>query len=149
MYDKDLDVFIDGVIAKDRSDIENIPDDKKLYLSEYQYSAQLDFENPKPQNVAPAVDKNIIGNTPYNELGGKSELKYYGNLKNRHAENIAAQLNVDGIRFSGNKKEWTTTITINKVDIPAYEAAEKRLLRGMIRINRREKLLLFTIIILQ
>lgn len=130
MYDKELDVFIDGKIAENRSEIENAPDDKKLYLSEYQYAAQLDFENPKITNTAPVPEKNIIGNTPYRELGDKSELQYYKNLKNRHAENIAAQLNADGIRFSGLKKEWTTTITINKADIPAYEAAVEKVKAG-------------------
>ena len=99
MYDKELDVFIDGVPAQSRSEIENAPDDKKLYLSEYQYAAQLDFENPKITNTAPVPEKNIIGNTPYRELGDKSELQFYKNLKNRHAENIAVQLNADGIRF--------------------------------------------------
>ena len=83
MYDKELDVFIDGVPAQSRSEIENAPDDKKLYLSEYQYAAQLDFENPKITNTAPVPEKNIIGNTPYRELGDKSELQYYQNLKNR------------------------------------------------------------------
>ncbi len=130
MYDKELDVFIDGVPAQSREEIENAPDDKKLYLSEYQYAAQLDFENPKVTNTAPVPEKNIIGNTPYRELGDKSELQYYQNLKNRHAENIAAQLNADGIKFSGLKKEWTTTITINKVDIPAYEAAVEKVKAG-------------------
>lgn len=130
MFDKELDVFIDGVPAQSRSEIENAPDDKKLYLSEYQYAAQLDFENPKITNTAPVPEKNIIGNTPYRELGDKSELQYYKNLKNRHAENIAAQLNADGIRFSGLKKEWTTTITINKADIPAYEAAVEKVMAG-------------------
>ena len=130
MYDKDLDVFIDGVPAQNRSEIENAPSDKKIYLSEYQYSAQLDFENPKIENVAPVPEKNIIGNTPYRELGEKSELKYYINLKNRHAENIAAQLNADGIKFSGVIKGAVTTITINKADISAYEAAVKKVKAG-------------------
>lgn len=130
MFDKELDVFIDGVPAQSREEIENAPDDKKLYLSEYQYAAQLDFENPKITNTAPVPEKNIIGNTPYRELGDKSELQYYQNLKNRHAENIAAQLNADGIKFSGLKKEWTTTITINKADIPAYEAAVEKVKAG-------------------
>ncbi len=130
MYDKELDVFIDGIPAQSRSEIENAPDDKKLYLSEYQYAAQLDFENPKITNTAPVPEKNIIGNTSYRELGDKSELQYYKNLKNRHAENIAAQLNADGIRFSGLKKEWTTTITINKADISAYEAAVEKVKAG-------------------
>lgn len=130
MYDKELDVFIDGIPAQNREEIENAPDDKKLYLSEYQYAAQLDFENPKVTNTAPVPEKNIIGNTPYRELGDKSELQYYKNLKNRHAENIAAQLNADGIKFSGIKYEWTTTITINKADIPAYEAAVEKVKAG-------------------
>ena len=130
MYDKELDVFIDGIPAQSREEIENAPDDKKLYLSEYQYAAQLDFENPKITNTAPVPEKNIIGNTPYRELGDKSELQYYKNLKNRHAENIAAQLTADGIKFSGIKYEWTTTITINKADIPAYEAAVEKVKAG-------------------
>ena len=130
MYDKELDVFIDGVPAQSREEIENAPDNKKLYLSEYQYAAQLDFENPIITNTAPVPEKNIIGNTPYRELGDKAELQYYQNLKNRHAENIAVQLNADGIRFSGVKKEWTTTITINKADIPAYEAAVEKVKAG-------------------
>ena len=114
-------------------------DDKKLYLSEYQYAAQLDFENPKVTNTAPVPEKNIIGNTPYRELGDKSELQYYQNLKNRHAENIAAQLNADEIKFSGLKKEWTTTITINKADIPAYEAAVEKVKVGYNKAKNTEK----------
>ena len=139
MFDKELDVFIDGVPAQSRSEIENAPDDKKLYLSEYQYAAQLDFENPKITNTAPVPEKNIIGNTPYRELGDKSELQYYKNLKNRHAENIAAQLNADGIKFSGLKKEWTTTITINKADIPAYEAAVEKVKARYDKMKNNEK----------
>lgn len=139
MYDKELDVFIDGIPAQSREEIENAPDDKKLYLSEYQYAAQLDFENPKITNTAPVPEKNIIGNTPYRELGDKSELQYYKNLKNRHAENIAAQLNADGIRFSGLKKEWTTTITINKADIPAYDAAVEKVKAGYDKAKNTEK----------
>ncbi len=139
MFDKDLDVFIDGVPAQSRSEIENAPDDKKLYLSEYQYAAQLDFENPKITNTAPVPEKNIIGNTPYRELGDKSELQFYQNLKNRHAENIAAQLNADGIKFSGLKKEWTTTITINKADIPRYEAAVEKVKAGYDKAKNTEK----------
>lgn len=139
MFDKELDVFIDGVPAQSREEIENAPDDKKLYLSEYQYAAQLDFENPKVTNTAPVPEKNIIGNTPYRELGDKSELQFYQNLKNRHAENVAAQLNADGIRFSGLKKEWTTTITINKADIPAYEAAVEKVKAGYDKAKNTEK----------
>ncbi len=130
MYDKGLDVFIDGKIAENRSEIENAPNDKKIYLSEYQYSAQLDFDNPPPVQNAEKKNENIIGNTPYRELGEKSELKYYTNLKNRQAENIAAQLNADGIKFSGVIKGSVTTITVNKADISAYEAAVEKVKAG-------------------
>ena len=139
MYDKELDVFIDGVPAQSREEIENAPEDKKLYLSEYQYAAQLDFEKTPPAKVFEKKNDNIIGNTPYRELGDKSELQYYQNLKNRHAENIAAQLNADGIRFSGVKKEWTTTITINKADIPAYEAAVEKVKAGYEKAKNSSK----------
>ena len=139
MFDKELDVFIEGVPAQSREEIENAPDDKKLYLSEYQYAAQLDFENPPPAKNIEKKNENIIGNTPYRELGDKSELQYYKNLKNRHAENIAAQLNADGIKFSGVKKEWTTTITINKADIPAYEAAVEKVKAGYEKAKNSSK----------
>lgn len=122
MWDKDLDVYIDGVKVENRDEIVNALDNEKICLSEYQYSAQLEFDNPKIENV-PAVEKNIIGNTPYKDLGDKSELKYYTGLKNRHAENVAKQLDKDGVKFSGLKKGTVTTITINKADIPRYEAA--------------------------
>ena len=128
MWDKDLDVFIDGVMAENREDIENAPDTAKMYLSEYQYTAQLEFENQKVENVT--QDKEYIGNTPYQELGDKSELQYYSKLRNRHAENIAEQLNADGVKFSGVKEKWTTTITINKADIPKYEEAVKKVIAG-------------------
>ena len=139
MWDVDLDVYIDGKRVSDRSEIINAPDNKKIYLSEYQYAAQLEFEDPKITNTVPVSEKNIIGNTPYRELGDKSELQYYKNLKNRHAENIAAQLNADGIRFSGLKKEWTTTITINKTDIPAYEAAVEKVKAEYDKAKNTEK----------
>ena len=69
------------------------------------------------------TNPNIIGNTPYDQLGNKTELQYYTKLKNRHADNIAAKLNEYGVRFSGLRKGYSTTITINKADIPRYEAA--------------------------
>ncbi|MCM1167591.1 MAG: hypothetical protein NC299_08455, partial [Lachnospiraceae bacterium] len=74
---------------------------------------------------APA-NPNIIGNTPYNQLGDKEQLQYYTNLKNRHADNVAKQLDEDGVRFSGLRKGTVTTITINKADIPRYEAAVEK-----------------------
>ena len=127
MWDKDLDVYVDGVRAESREDIENAPETAKLYLSEFQYSAQLDFEKTEKGNVMrnenTNQNPNIIGNTPYKELGGKGQLEFYKNLNNRHAANIAKQLDMDGVRFSGVKKGDTTTITVNKADIPKFEAA--------------------------
>lgn len=130
MWDKDLDVYIDGVRTENREQIENALPDSRFYLSEFQYSAQLDFDKgvtpnntqEKKDDVKP-LNPNIIGNTPYNELGSKNELQYYPNLKNRHAENVAKQLDEDGVKFSGVRKGTVTTITINKADISLYETA--------------------------
>lgn len=129
MWDKDLDVYIDGVHAESREQIETAPDTAKMYLSEFQYSSQLDFDRLNNSNIQKkempkeSVNKNpnIVGNTPYAELGDKSELKYYPNLKNRHASNIAKALDEQGIRFSGLKKGTVTTLTVNKADIQKYE----------------------------
>lgn len=128
MWDKDLDVYVDGVRAESQEDIENAPETSKLYLSEFQYTAQLEFEKSQRGNVdrtAEPVSKNpnVIGNTPYKELGGKGQLEYFKDLKTRHALNISKQLDEDGIKFSGLKKGNVTTITINKADKEKYEAA--------------------------
>ena len=131
MWDKDLDVYVDGVRAESREDIENAPETAKLYLSEFQYTAQLEFEKSQRGNVdrtAEPVSKNpnVIGNTPYKELGEKGQLEYITKLKTRHALNIAKQLDEDGVKFSGLKKGTVTTITINKADKEKYEAAVAR-----------------------
>ena len=77
-----------------------------------------------PLSSVQSTNPNIIGNTPYAELGGRNEVTYYSGLKNRHADNIAKQLDSDGVRFSGVKKpDGTVTITINKADIQLYNAA--------------------------
>lgn len=128
MWDKDLDVYVDGVRAESREDIENAPETAKLYLSEFQYTAQLEFEKSQRGNVdrtAEPANKNpnVIGNTPYKELGGKGQLEYITKLKTRHALNIAKQLDEDGVKFSGLKKGTVTTITINKADKAKYETA--------------------------
>jgi len=130
MWDKDLDVYIDGIRTENREQIENASSDSRFYLSEFQYLAQLDFDKGvTPNNTyekkddAKPINPNIIGNTPYKEFGSKDELQYYPNLKNRHAENVAKQLDEDGIKFSGVRKGTVTTITINKADIPLYETA--------------------------
>lgn len=128
MWDKDLDVYVDGVRAESREDIENAPETVKLYLSEFQYTAQLEFEKSQRGNVDRTAEpasknQNVIGNTPYKELGEKGQLEYFKDLKTRHALNIAKQLDEDGIKFSGLKKGNVTTITINKADKEKYEAA--------------------------
>lgn len=128
MWDKDLDVYVDGVRAESREDIENAPETAKLYLSEFQYTAQLEFEKSQRGNVdrtAEPANKNpnVIGNTPYKELGGKGQLEYITKLKTRHALNIAKQLDEDGVKFSGLKKGTVTAITINRADKAKYEAA--------------------------
>lgn len=128
MWDKDLDVYVDGVRAESREDIENAPETAKLYLSEFQYTAQLEFEKSQRGNVdrtAEPVSKNpnVIGNTPYKELGEKGQLEYITKLKTRHALNIAKQLDEDGVKFSGLKKGTVTAITINKADKAKYEVA--------------------------
>lgn len=89
------------------------------------------YEKPaKPfkQDISgnPNKDKTDIGNTPYEEMGGKSELQIYRNLKPRHAENIAAQLNADGIKFSGVKMGTVAAIAVKKSDVSKYEAAVKK-----------------------
>ena len=139
MWDKDLDVYIDGVRAEIREQIENAPDTAKLYLSEFQYTAQLEFDNPVKVNTEPvSKNPNVIGNTPYKDLGEKNELQYYTKLKNRHAGNIAKQLDEDGVKYSGLKKGDTTTITINKADIPKYEAAVEKV-KEMYEKHKAEK----------
>lgn len=128
MWGKDLDVYVDGVRAESREDIENAPETAKLYLSEFQYTAQLEFEKSQRGNVDRTAEPasknpNVIGNTPYKELGEKGQLEYITKLKTRHALNIAKQLDEDGVKFSGLKKGNVTTITINKADKTKYEAA--------------------------
>ena len=139
MWNKDLDVFIDGVRAESREQIEAAPAEGRFYLSEFQYSAQLDFEKgSQPRNIPQSTEEkaavakeataehekknpNILGNTPYDKLGEKNDLKYYPNQKNRHANNIAKMLEEKGVPFSGVRKGTVTTLTVNKQDIPKYD----------------------------
>lgn len=70
--------------------------------------------------------KKIIGNTSYNALGVKADLQYFSNLNNRHAENIARELDKQGIKYSGVVLDDKTTLTVNKADAPkVYKAEEK------------------------
>lgn len=132
MWEKSVDVYIDGVPVDSREQIENAPETAKIFVSEYQYSAELDFDKPKRSN-----NPNIIGNTPFRELGHISELQLYKNLKNRHAENIAKQLDADGVQFSGVKKGTVTTITVRKSDVPKYEAAVEKVKAGYNRDKQK------------
>ncbi len=88
-------------------------------ISPEEYIAAMDFDKP---NMTENGNKNIIGNTPYSELC-KSEVQYFKGLKPRHADNIAKQLEADGISFSGLKKGYSVTITVRKEDVSRYEAA--------------------------
>ncbi|MCH5197214.1 MAG: hypothetical protein J1F28_10885, partial [Oscillospiraceae bacterium] len=86
MWDKNTDVFIDGIPADSREDIANAPDTAKFSVLEYQYSAELDFERTNGGNTmarnnynngygqqnygqSAPTNPNVIGNTPYNQLG--------------------------------------------------------------------------------
>lgn len=71
-----------------------------------------------------AVHKKLIGNTPYNALGAKADLKYFGNLNNRHAENITRELDKQGVKYSGVVLDEKTTLTLNKADAPKFYEAE-------------------------
>lgn len=143
MWRKGLDVFINGKQAESLGEVQNASDTARICLSEYQYSAELDFDkggfgtvrnqqfydNYNQHNYTrqgsgyQQRNNNIIGNTSYDQLGEKGELRYYKGLKTKHAQNIARQLDADGVRYSGVIKGGTTTITINKNDIVGYEAA--------------------------
>ena len=152
MWDKDLDVYINGEIALSRDEIETAGRNDSFAVPDYQYAAQLEFDAPVSENNTKKEEKmpnyqqpyaakpknpNVLGNTPYEALGGKNELQYYPNLKNRHADNIAKQLEADGVRFSGVRKGFTTTITINKRDIPRYEAAVTKVKAMYSQLNGR------------
>ena len=156
MWNMGLDVFINGVQATSFDEVQNAPDTAQIALSEYQYSAELDFDkggmgnvrnqqfydNYNQQNYQQGgyqqKNNNIIGNTPYDQLGGRGQLRYYKGLNNRHAQNIARQLEADGVRFSGLIKGGTTTITINSADIPRYEQAVENVKQMYDRTNGKQ-----------
>ena len=156
MWGRGLDVFIDGKQAASIEEVQNAPDTARICLSEYQYSAELDFDkgglgnvrnqqfydNYNQQNYQQGGyqqrNNNIIGNTPYDQLGGRGELQYYKGLNTRHAQNIARQLDADGVRYSGIIKGGTTTITINRMDIPRYEASVNKVMQMYDQRNGRQ-----------
>ena len=157
MWGRGLDVFIDGVQATSFDEVQNAPDTAQIALSEYQYSAELDFDkgglgnvrnqqfydsynqrNFQQQGGYQQRNSNNIGNTPYDQLGGRGQLQYYKGLNNKHAQNIARQLDSDGVRYSGVIKGGTTTITINVADISRYEAAVDKVKQMYDQRNNRQ-----------
>ena len=157
MWGRGLDVFIDGKQAASIDEVRNAPDTASIALSEFQYSAELDFDkgglgNVRNQQFYDSYNQrqfqqqggyqqrnsNIIGNTPYDQLGGRGQLQYYKGLNNKHAQNIARQLDADGVRYSGVIKGGTTTITINLADIPRYEQAVDKVKQMYDQRNNRQ-----------
>ena len=157
MWGRGLDVFIDGKQSASIDDVRDAQDTASIALSEFQYSAELDFDkgglgnvrnqqfydsynqrNYQQQGGYQQRNSNIIGNTPYDQLGGRGQLQYYKGLNNRHAQNIAKQLDEDGINFSGVIKGGTTTITINAADIQKYEQAVEKVKQMYDQRNNRQ-----------
>lgn len=115
---------------------EEVPQD----ISQAEYVAALSFDtfNLRPKeaitmNKMQKSDKTqkseTLGNTPYQVLC-RSQVQYFKGLKPRHAENIAKQLDADGIAFSGVRKDQTVTLTVRKVDVPQFEAAVAKVKAG-------------------
>lgn len=70
---------------------------------------------------------NIIGNTPYKELGGKDELSHINISNKKFAEKVAAKLDSEGIKYSGKIGENGTTFAVNKNDETAFKNVEASL----------------------
>ncbi len=119
--------------------IEEAPPD----ISQEEYMAAMNFETVfhKPKGAEKTMEMQratkpekpaTLGNTPYQVLC-RSQVQYFKGLKPRHAENIAKQLDADGIAFSGVRKGSTVTLTVRKVDVPQYEAAVEKVKAGYSR----------------
>ncbi|MBR5089992.1 MAG: DUF3849 domain-containing protein [Ruminiclostridium sp.] len=65
--------------------------------------------------------KDIIGNVKYSDIKDKTYFK----LEPETAEKVAAKLDEMGVKFSGKLGDDKTTITIDKADTKAYQAAVK------------------------
>lgn len=102
-------------------------------ISQAEYVAEMGFDTfnrrPKEAVIMKEMQRTdhpkkpeTLGNTPFQVLC-RSQVQYFKGLKPRHAENIAKQLDADGIAFSGVRKENSVTLTVRKVDVPQYEAA--------------------------
>lgn len=115
---------------------EEVPQD----ISQAEYVAAMSFDtfNHRSKEVKTMREMQrtdqpkkpeTLGNTPYQVLC-RSQVQYFKGLKPRHAENIAKQLDADGIAFSGVRKENSVTLTVRKVDVPQYEAAVAKVKAG-------------------
>lgn len=104
--------------------------DNPLYVAISENKSFIKETEPRRNNTdemlkeSNAVHKKLIGNTPYNALGAKADLKYFGNLNNRHAENITRELDKQGVKYSGVVLDEKTTLTLNKADAPKFYEAE-------------------------
>ncbi len=95
--------------------------------------------NPVKTQNNDVKNSNIIGNTPYKKLGNTRDDLQFITEKTRHAENIARQLESDGVKFSGLRKGSNTIITINKADIQAYEQSVKKVMASYAEVKTRNK----------
>ncbi len=112
-------------------------------ISQAEYVAAMSFDtfNPRPKEARKMKEMQrtdqpkkpeTLGYTPFQVLC-RSQVQYFKGLKPRHAENIAKQLDADGIAFSGVRKENSVTLTVRKVDVPKYEAAVAKVKAGYSR----------------
>lgn len=65
----------------------------------------------------------VIGNTKYNELGGKDDVSHFHIQNKTAAEKLCKQLDADGVKWSGKIDNKGTTISVNKADEAAYNKA--------------------------
>lgn len=109
-------------------------------ISQAEYVAAMSFDtfNRRPKEAVTMKEMQrtdqpkkpeTLGNTPFQVLC-RSQVQYFKRLKPRHAENIAKQLDADGIAFSGVRKDNAVTLTVRKVDVPQYEAAVAKVKAG-------------------
>ncbi len=124
-FTKQIIVFMDKCAADKKQD-------NPLYAAVSENKPCVKETEPHRRNTdemlkeSNAVHKKLIGNTSYSALGAKADLKYFGNLNNRHAENIARELDKQGVKYSGVVLDEKTTLTLNKADAPKFYEAETK-----------------------
>jgi uncharacterized protein YunC (DUF1805 family) len=93
------------------------PDDvDKLKAIIVQIKGDITHEKPPRERVKSG---GVIGNTPFNSIIDKQFRKH----TIEEAAKIVTALESQGVNFSGKIGVVTTTLTIEKVDIPRYESA--------------------------